>query len=112
MKDRFLVQIWMHFIVSCTSITIQQQQRSETHSTRKRRIFGTTDLRAEEERKDFDRYAYSDGLVILVPGCTHFDKVVPRTGRKMNLCIEPTVLTRDASSSCSARFSVRKEERK
>ena len=25
-------------------------------------------------------------MIILAPGCTHFDKIDPRTGRKMNLC--------------------------
>ena len=27
-----------------------------------------------------------DFIIILAPGCTHFDNVDPRTGRKMNLC--------------------------
>ena len=27
-----------------------------------------------------------DFMIILAPGCTHFDKIDPRTGRKMNLC--------------------------
>ena len=28
-----------------------------------------------------------DFMIILAPGCTHFDKIDPRTGRKMNLCV-------------------------
>ena len=27
-----------------------------------------------------------DFMIILAPGCTHFDKIDPKTGRKMNLC--------------------------
>ena len=27
-----------------------------------------------------------DFMIILAPGCTHFDKIDPRTGRKINLC--------------------------
>ena len=27
-----------------------------------------------------------DFMIILAPGCTHFDKIDPRTGRKKNLC--------------------------
>ena len=27
-----------------------------------------------------------DFMIILAPGCTHFDRIDPRTGRKMNLC--------------------------
>ena len=27
-----------------------------------------------------------DFVIILAPGCTHFDKIDPRTGRKKNLC--------------------------
>ena len=46
---------------------------------------------SKEERDEAFRFVpeiikRSDFMIILAPGCTHFDKIDPRTGRKMNLC--------------------------
>jgi hypothetical protein len=45
----------------------------------------------KEKRDDAFRFVHEiikrcDFMIILVPGCTHFDKIDPRTGRKKNLC--------------------------
>ena len=46
---------------------------------------------SKEERDEAFRFVPEiikrcDFMIILAPGCTHFDKIDPRTGRKMNLC--------------------------
>ena len=46
---------------------------------------------SKEERDEAFRFVPEiikrcDFMIILAPGCTHFDKIDPRTGRKKNLC--------------------------
>ena len=46
---------------------------------------------SKEERDEAFRFVPEiikrcDFMIILAPGCTHFDKIDARTGRKMNLC--------------------------
>ena len=44
------------------------------------------DEREQGFRRIPDIIKRCDFMIILAPGCTHFDRIDPRTGRKMNLC--------------------------